>query len=259
MKCSQKLPNGTVCGSESHFRAQCPHNTEKGGGKGSGASGFGACVEAGPIGDIIGTWTGMVLPDGDEHDLQDAHSVPSGSAASTDERPRGQWARDAPTAAAMPQPPFPYRPGRSRSPIRFEPYGWQAQEPTPQPPPLNQWGTTFFPIAQPDEHVLSPNRASSIERNYAAPWNFEQSTVNPTPPEPAALESVNEPLYGDLGALLAWRQNIVERTLYQAEPRTNERFGTESARQEFHNRTGNVPMLDSFQQNIQAPRGLQKL
>ena len=110
MKCSQKLPNGTVCGSESHFRAQCPHNTEKGGGKGSGASGFGAYVEAGPIGDIIGTWAGMVLPDDDEHDVQDAHSVPSGSAASTDERPRGQWARDAPTAAAMPQLSCPYIP-----------------------------------------------------------------------------------------------------------------------------------------------------
>ena len=38
-----------------HFHAQCPHNTDKGAGKGS--PGFGAYVDSGPIGGPIGMVT----------------------------------------------------------------------------------------------------------------------------------------------------------------------------------------------------------
>ena len=91
------------------------------------------------------------------------------------------------------------------------------------------------------------SRPSSLERVYQSPWIIgEQPRRAREAAAPALGPIIGNADFCDLGALLFWRQGIVDRTLYHAEPRTEARFGTASASAEFHNPMLNEPILNDF-------------
>ena len=206
MKCSQRLPDGSVCGSETHFRAQCPHNPDKGAGKGSNRfAGYG--IGSGPISTI-----GMVI-------------------ASTD-------------AAHEPQTAAPQA-GEDQMPIinrlnedRFGPYGqpaWGNFQPTTATE--NAGGSsgsieqTYAAQWLPHLHHEHPPTAAAGSGDVPTAgmsWNRGSGAVPPPAinrPGPVIGSDL-----GDLGALLSWRTAVVDRTLHESEPRIEARFGTATAR-----------------------------
>ena len=96
MRCSQPMADGQVCNSDTHFRAQCPHNPNRQS-AGSSFGGFAAPVTDGPLGDLLDDSTRAYM-------LQEtAAPFPSQNAVAADlaiERPPGIW--QTPSAVAAP-------------------------------------------------------------------------------------------------------------------------------------------------------------
>ena len=216
MKCSQRLPSGAICGSETHFRAQCPHNTDsKGSSKGSG-SGFGAYVDSGPVGDLIG----MILTD--EQPNPSAQPADTAPAEAPVENLRGHWAQS----------------GHQT---------WNRYQPGPDDQQTQRQTSLERVYETPWINREQPRRAPEANRNTSR--QFGAPSVQNFAPQDGQSGPIIAPQdFGDLGALLSWRQSVVDRTLYAAEPRTDARFGTASAVAEFSNPMLTEPILHSFGQ-----------
>ena len=106
--------------------------------------------------------------------------------------------------------------------------------------------------------------ATAILAEYDAPredtdvpsWQNTNHVTSPTPENVQWTSAnvqrtpANAPTLRDL---LEWRQEVVHNALVENEPRTDARFGTASARAEFHDPVSNVPVLANFQ-HLQARR-----
>ena len=106
MRCSFPTASGQVCNSDSHFRAQCPHNTQHQSGS-SSFGGFAAPVAEGPLGDLLGGATPVYM-------LQEtatpiiADNASAATPAVADpvvERPAGIWQIPVESTAAAPPSP----------------------------------------------------------------------------------------------------------------------------------------------------------